>query len=780
MKKWISLFLCFVLVFSLTACTGKPAETTVPTETTVPPTTTEPAPTAAEIYSEAAAKVESAKGVLVSYSIDKQMTVGLDTYVESEDVTLSLSAPGTEEFIATVKRSFTWDPEYATSTFTESFGAETYYNKYNLTGEMTCAPMTAEEFCAQYLPAVLFTPDLYASVEFVDDTTIAFNDATAFESWLGNEHCVLVEASGTATVDAYGNLGESTYHAVFTQGGITYEWTITHKPMTGSLDISLPTDADRYTAVDYAGAMLVYDRALGLMLQATDYYVNHSEHVLITAAAVTYDSMVDVSSYGSGKDMVAQLDQYVQVADISTGETQSAAAVMEYKNSTYTVSSNGSTPAADRTVKASDVTDLCMTTITVNFPVVGSMEYPVYEDLGAVSLMTFDFPDSGANSYIRNVSSFMLQDSEILYDYSSKYAIEQCNGYIGIDNATGLPTAFGLNCTATFTIEGDDTLFNYEVSTSYEFGTAAGYETVMDQMPEPEEPEEKATPLLYHVTGENGEEMWLFGTIHVGDERMAFLPQEVLDAFAASDALALEYDSDAFDEQMENDEELIAKVQNHYFYTDGTTVADHISDDGLFNAAVKLARASGAYHKNLLIAKPVILANSIENSLARLARSVRSEYGAETILTDLAHEQDKEILSVESGEFQIGMLTGYSEALQEQLLLEAVDQDPWAYRVNMLELYELWCRGDEAELIAYLNEDADTSEMTEEELALYEEYWTAMSTDRNAGMLEVAIEYMKGDKLVFYAVGLAHLLAEDGLVNTLREAGYTVELVTYN
>jgi uncharacterized protein YbaP (TraB family) len=126
------------------------------------------------------------------------------------------------------------------------------------------------------------------------------------------------------------------------------------------------------------------------------------------------------------------------------------------------------------------------------------------------------------------------------------------------------------------------------------------------------------------------------------------------------------------------------------------------------------------------------------------------------------------------------MLTGYSEELQEHLLLEAVSYDPWSYQEGVLELYEMWCSGDEAALIAYLSEEEDTSEMTEEEIALYEEYWTAMSTDRNAGMLEVAKQYLSGDKLVFYAVGLAHLLAEDGLVNTLREAGYTVELVIYN
>ena len=55
-----------------------------------------------------------------------------------------------------------------------------------------------------------------------------------------------------------------------------------------------------------------------------------------------------------------------------------------------------------------------------------------------------------------------------------------------------------------------------------------------------------------------------------------------------------------------------------------------------------------------------------------------------------------------------------------------------------------------------------------------------MEIDRNDGMLEAAIEYLESGETVFYAVGLAHLLAEDGLVNTLRDAGYTVELVPYN
>jgi uncharacterized protein YbaP (TraB family) len=103
------------------------------------------------------------------------------------------------------------------------------------------------------------------------------------------------------------------------------------------------------------------------------------------------------------------------------------------------------------------------------------------------------------------------------------------------------------------------------------------------------------------------------------------------------------------------------------------------------------------------------------------------------------------------------------------------------------ELYEMWCAGDEAALREELSDEVDMTDWTEEEIAEYEavkplldEYNKAMSYDRNDGMLKKAIEYLESGDVVFYAVGLAHLLNDvNGLVDALREAGYTVELVTY-
>ena len=124
------------------------------------------------------------------------------------------------------------------------------------------------------------------------------------------------------------------------------------------------------------------------------------------------------------------------------------------------------------------------------------------------------------------------------------------------------------------------------------------------------------------------------------------------------------------------------------------------------------------------------------------------------------------------------MLAGFSDQLQELLLKTTLDNNALESQAETSKLYELWCSGDEAALTQMIAEDVP--ELTQEEKLLYEELVKAMYTDRNAAMLDVAKGYLSGGDTVFYAVGLAHLLAEDGLVNTLRDAGYTVEPVSYD
>jgi uncharacterized protein YbaP (TraB family) len=374
-----------------------------------------------------------------------------------------------------------------------------------------------------------------------------------------------------------------------------------------------------------------------------------------------------------------------------------------------------------------------------------------------------------------------------------------------VDKYTLLPTSCGYLYEGCHTIEGYDCLLIEQLDQSFDLASLTSHDSIYEEPAPDIQPEETPTPLFYHVTGPNGQEMWLFGTIHVGDDRTAYLPQEIYDALTSSVALAVECDTEGFNDAVEEDEDLRDQVSALYFYDDGT-IADHIDTDDLHEDAVKVMKATGSYFYNSEYLKASMWSSSIDNYYLAQAHQLVSEKGLESRLEKIAEENDIPLWEVESSLFQLQMLTGYSDYLQEFQLYSSVyshGKEAWE---SVAELYDLWCAGDEAALMeemkreawAFTEEDLEeTEDMTEEDLEdlkyirdnmesinaelekIYHEYVKAMESDRNAGMLEVAKGYLESGKTVFFAVGLAHLIAEDGLVFTLRDAGYTVELVQY-
>lgn len=780
MKKLIALMLAMVMVLSFAACSSEgTAQTTAPTEITVPPTTTEPEPDAAELYRQAARAVEAASSLLVTYTIEKEMTLGADTYLETEEVTVSLLNPGSEEFLAQATRDFAWDDLYYADV-TEFWGEGSFYS--SVASSNRTAEMTQEAFVQRYLPAVLLDPGLYTSVEFTDADTVSFTGATGLEAWLADDRLTLVEASGTADLTSEGVLGECTYQVVYTQSGVEHRMEVSLHPQISAVSPALPDHPDQFASVESPDAIIAYERLLGLLLQTTDYSTAINNTTVVSAGGVALSEVISIDLYGTGKDLAAEYEYASTVMDLyDSSELDSYNVVETFKNSTYTYSENGGTEIPDRTVNASLVESWLLNDLSSNILLNSAVDTMKFTDLGAVSLLEFTLTEEICESYTTDLVGVLFENANILNELASGYRTELCDYYIGIDNATGLPTLLGIEYLGWHTIDGEEYGLALEQNQTFSFGTGAGYEVVMGEALPIAEPEEKASPLLYHVTGQNGEEMWLFGTIHVGDERMAYLPEYVTRAFAASDALAVEFDAGESDALMEEDPEYAARMLSYYVYTDGSTAQEHLSDEELYQHTIQLLKATGNYHSTVPMLKPVVLGNLIENAYLDLARQLNSDFGADNQLMDMAREAGKKILSVESAEEQTAMLTGYSDALQELLLAETIGYSAVEYQANILELYEMWCRGNEAELIEYLSvSDDDLAELTEEELALYEEYTYAMSTERNAGMLEVAKGYLESGDVVFYAVGLAHLLEADGLVNTLREAGYTVELVSIN
>lgn len=145
-----------------------------------------------------------------------------------------------------------------------------------------------------------------------------------------------------------------------------------------------------------------------------------------------------------------------------------------------------------------------------------------------------------------------------------------------------------------------------------------------------------------------------------------------------------------------------------------------------------------------------------------------------------ANEAEKKVYEIEDRYRGYEMDIDFSHDVLELNLYNSVYYPRSYFRADNIEMFDAWCKGDKSKLSEIINEPADFTGMTDEQIAAYEEYTKAITDDRDALMLEKAKEYLASGETVFYSVGLAHLLdKETGLLNTLEEAGYTVELVEY-
>jgi uncharacterized protein YbaP (TraB family) len=126
------------------------------------------------------------------------------------------------------------------------------------------------------------------------------------------------------------------------------------------------------------------------------------------------------------------------------------------------------------------------------------------------------------------------------------------------------------------------------------------------------------------------------------------------------------------------------------------------------------------------------------------------------------------ILEVESATSQTEKSAGFSMPLQIFLLETALDGLTYAH-YDIINLFELWKQGDEEALREISSHQGYI--YTDE---LFAEYWDAMMTQRDIHMTEMARSYMAQGKKVFFVVGLAHFLAEDGIIDLLERYGYDV------
>ncbi|WP_160394904.1 TraB/GumN family protein [Paenibacillus sp. MMS18-CY102] len=298
-------------------------------------------------------------------------------------------------------------------------------------------------------------------------------------------------------------------------------------------------------------------------------------------------------------------------------------------------------------------------------------------------------------------------------------------------------------------------------------GEATGYEVAWSQSTNTitltsKQPQVEATSkgFMWKVQN-NGNTVYLVGSIHVADDAMYPLRKEYEEAFKSADYLAVEVDLSKTDEKTSN--YLIAKYGT---YTDGTTLKDHVSADTY--------KQIGAILKSRKIAenafdsyKPWVVSQVI-STFQVADKGYEPSLGIDQYFLDNANKTKKPVIELETYEQQIKMFADFSVGLQEDMLKAAIAgyNNPNTDSSGIDELTAMWKDGDENTLASLAKQ-----------MSANEEYYKAMLADRNAGMAEKVTGFLNSPdkKTYFVVVGALHMLGDDGVVTKLRAGGFKVE-----
>ena len=293
-----------------------------------------------------------------------------------------------------------------------------------------------------------------------------------------------------------------------------------------------------------------------------------------------------------------------------------------------------------------------------------------------------------------------------------------------------------------------------------------------------------ATPLLWEVSSENGGKVYLFGSIHVADDSYLRLDDSIMKAFQDSGALAVECD---IVEYNNNFPLQVAHAKKYMMYTNGETVDGHIpakTVDKIFDTLKKypdFMRKNGLSEQTLSTVKmykPAFLTQLMTLLVSEQA-GLSGDLGVDILFLKMAKELEKEIIEIESAEYQVELLFGASDDVMRIQLEQALEQPVERQAGELKEIFEAWKSGDGDYFERMLSADEDElANYTKDEIDALIEYNKALIDERNVGMAKAIAGYLDAGRKVFVIVGEAHMVGDNGIVNLLGEQGYTVKIIS--
>ncbi len=270
---------------------------------------------------------------------------------------------------------------------------------------------------------------------------------------------------------------------------------------------------------------------------------------------------------------------------------------------------------------------------------------------------------------------------------------------------------------------------------------------------------EKTQAYIWRVTS-NTTTVYMLGSIHIASRDIYPLDSTIEDAFESSDYLAVEINVRAA-----NKLQVALLTIKYGRYPEGQSREDILSEE-TYEYLVNRLHVPDAETGDLLDQyRPWVLYISSAQGMY-VDSDYDPEYGIDMHFIDRADESGKEIIELETAEYQISQMS----SVPDDAIIKAILDDLKNYNTeqDFEEIIDAWADGDLAEMtrIVYeqLKRDADI-----------EPLYQKMYYERNLNMAAKIEELLSGDKVYFVVVGAGHFVGANGLVNLMVKSGYQVE-----
>jgi uncharacterized protein len=274
----------------------------------------------------------------------------------------------------------------------------------------------------------------------------------------------------------------------------------------------------------------------------------------------------------------------------------------------------------------------------------------------------------------------------------------------------------------------------------------------------PAAPAAKTQRFFWKVTSPTTE-VYLLGSIHVATDDMYPLPPEIEAAYQASKNLVVEADI-----TNANQLAVALQVMQQGMYPAGDSLEKHVSPESMRSLRT-FAAANGLPLNSLVTMKPVLVAMTAEALL--LARTgLDPEKGIDRHFANQALEtKDKNIVELESTDFQFKLIFGLDDKLAGKWLLESLKDDTQS---ELDKTLKQWKEGDDKALAqdAFGEDATDPDAAKMNDLIVYQ---------RNTAMTAKIEPLLKGHDKSFVVVGAAHLIGDKGILKQLEAKGYKLE-----